>query len=275
MRPDFLIRRWQSEAMAQRERLEVSPLWIHPDDSGPDWPLPALSTRYHAQEPFRSRLRELLDDRLHGSRFELLLFPPFFLDPRHADQLGRDLGIEVAEVLSTLEPTAGFRLRAAMSRGLARLGIDSHNWDQLQASTHEGRISGLRGYHPEKGWMKAEAQHYVLATGKYFSGGLALGYETITEPLFDLPLFLRRESREIRYRAEIPLSDRNFHEEQIWASLGVRVDEKWRPLDRNRAPVFANLSACGSIIGGVDAARSGLGLGFMAYSGRQNGKRVP
>ena len=273
-RPDLLIRRWQAEAALLGEKLDIAPLWIHLKESGPDWPLPSLAARYHADAGFRERFREVVLERLHGSSFEALLFPPFFLEPKHADELGRDLHIEIGEMLSTVEPVAGYRLRRAIQSSLVRQGIPVQLLSQLQAETQDGRVVRLRGYEPTRGWRDLEGKHFVLATGKYFGGGIKLGLEIISEPLFDLPLFRGKEGREVRYRTEISWADREFREEQTWAAIGLRVDEKWRPLDRNRAPVLSNLSACGGIIGGVDPARSRLGLGLLAYMGRENGKRA-
>jgi len=49
--------------------------------------------------------------------------------------------------------------------------------------------------------------------------------------------------------------------------LGLWVDKKWRPKDDAGTVPFKNVMACGSLIGGIDYAKEGLGLGFMASTG--------
>ena len=114
----------------------------------------------------------------------------------------------------------------------------------------------------------------MLATGKFFGGGLELGASVVRETIFDLPIFSVRSRGPIRYRAELPWVERSFADEQPWAAIGVRVDDGWRPLDDTGAPVFTNLAACGSVLTGVDLARNGMGLGFAAFSGRECGNRL-
>jgi glycerol-3-phosphate dehydrogenase subunit B len=114
-----------------------------------------------------------------------------------------------------------------------------------------------------------EAKCFVLATGKFLGGGLRVSYRELGETLFSLPLFCNRTRGTLRYRAELPWMDRSFADEQPWATLGVRVDQGWRPVDGAGSPLFENLVACGSILAGADLAREGLGLGFAAYTGRE------
>lgn len=120
------------------------------------------------------------------------------------------------------------------------------------------------------------ADTYVLATGKFFGGGVQMSYDSICEAVFGLPVYYSRHCNPVRLRSEVPLFEGGaMKEEQPWASLGVWVDPRWRPKDETGAPALTNLIACGSIIGGVDFARQNLGMGFMAHSGRQSCALVP
>ena len=99
-----------------------------------------------------------------------------------------------------------------------------------------------------------EADAFVLATGGFESGALALdSYGNVTETLFGLPL-AGAEGQLIHgdyWGAEQPLF-----------KVGVAVDAGMRPLDANGVPVYSNLFAAGGIIGGSSrwAEKSGDGI---------------
>ncbi|MCB0406081.1 MAG: FAD-binding protein, partial [Bdellovibrionales bacterium] len=118
---------------------------------------------------------------------------------------------------------------------------------------------------------KLRAQRHVLASGKFFGGGVQMQFERLVEPLFGLPLFWSRQEEGVEKRAQLPWSDRSFLEAQTWSQLGVWVNENWQPIGNDGLPVLNNLWACGSVIGGLDFARERVGLGFMVYSGGQCG----
>jgi len=274
-RADLIAKAWVEQAAKRGEILDISPLWIHWNIPNGDWPLPHLAARLEHDPLFRQSFRSAIGERLEGSHYDLLIFPPLFLDPSFADELSREFHCPVAECLATTEPIPGYRLTTAIAKTLQHLEISNQVATQLQAEASDGLARGLKYYSSSgSGWQEVKAQSYVLATGKLFGGGIKLGFDRIEESVFQLPLFTQRAQIEISRRSDLPWKQNNFRDEQAWAKLGVWLDGNYRPMDKSNQPVLRNLTACGSLIGGLDFSRSGLGMGFMAYSGRQSGKQI-
>lgn len=275
LRGDLLVKRWVSAPEVADSRPDLHVVEIDLPAKGSDWPLPHVATRLLQDETLRKEFLTALEKRVADGHFDTLLFPPIFLDPQLAESWQRTLKVNIGEALAGHEPTAGFRLAAAVRASLTRLDIPVIPSSETRFVTSDGFVREIQVLDPVKGWREIKAPQLVLATGKFFGGGIDLGYPDVRERLLDLPIFLSRDSGAIRSRSEIPWGDQDFADEQPWAKLGVWADGKWRPQDEARQPALKNVFACGSLLGGVDFAREGLGLGFMAYSGRQVGNVVP
>lgn len=134
-------------------------------------------------------------------------------------------------------------------------GISLHKPDFSEYRSLGGRIlmgdSVIRGefeggnilavYTENLGQNRLEADNFILASGKFLSGGLVADMEQIYEPLFGLDVEYDR--------------DRNhwfapFDEHQGFMSFGVKADELSRPFLNGR--IIINLYAAGEILAGVD-----------------------
>lgn len=270
-RADLVLKKWAAEAESQGTRLDLTPLWLDLPLKGADWPLSHIGARLAADETFRKQFLESLERRHHGSNCETLLFPPLFADPAFFDTVQKTLKVQAAECLATVEPVAGLRLTNAIRRALERLQIPLIFVSDVKAEMSDSFVRQLQIV--EKGseaWRAVSAQGYVLATGKFFGGGVDLGYHRLRETVFGLPLFHSRSDGPVANRSELNWDFHPFPEEQPWARLGTWADAKWRPRDTTKNPVLKNVVVCGSNLGGVDFAKESLGLGFMAYTGRQS-----
>jgi glycerol-3-phosphate dehydrogenase subunit B len=122
-----------------------------------------------------------------------------------------------------------------------------------------------------KSGRTAAAKSYIMATGKFSSGGLVAD-DCPREPLFGLPLFVdgsRVDDRFLEY-----LLDWDASSKQPFLSCGVHVDSSLRPLDAFGEPAYDNLYAAGSIIGEYDYIAEGCGLGVAALTGCLAGERA-
>ena len=157
-----------------------------------------------------------------------------------------------------------------MNQGLRDLNIPTFQASQIQPLIVDNKVLGIKIFSSStKSWQELKAKEYILATGKYFGGGINLGYRKVRETVFNLPVFQRREEKPIHYRNEISWKDRDFLDSQPWTELGLKVGKDWRVLDESNTPLFENVRACGSVLGGVDFAKARLGLGFMAHTARE------
>jgi glycerol-3-phosphate dehydrogenase subunit B len=253
-------------ALRAGHEVDLSPLYIEFGEQGHDWPLPHLATRIQHDPSARTRLAEAARNALAASWRDVLLFPPLFLEASLADWLEKELAVPVAECLSTTEPVAGHRLNQAIEASLASKNISLHRVSGLQSVVEGERVKSLTARRAGDGELiEIAPRHLVLATGKYLGGGVEATLDEIREPVLGLPLFQPETPFPIRYRGEV----------QSWTKIGVRADSQFRPVDQNGAPVLGNVSVCGSLLGGADFAREGLGAGYLALTGRRCGGLAP
>lgn len=275
LRPDLIAKKLQVGAKASGVTVSIAPLVLDDFNLGEDCPLPHVATRLSNDKELRVRFRENLHEKLKSNTCDVLLFPPLFLDLSFAADLKQSLAIPMGECLSTVEPVAGFRLCSGIKNALAKAGLVSYRVERVEAKILKGRIDTLScQLAPHGEPIELLADRFILATGKLFGGGIHLGYQNITETVLRLPLFFQTGKPSVSRRSELPWTEREFEEEQPWAKVGLWLDHDFRPLEETQAPVYENLFACGSIIGGIDWAKEGVGIGFMAYTGRMSGLKA-
>jgi len=228
--------------------LNIRPLWLLKNFLGPDCPLAHVATRIHAHfEDFLSALKKTVEI----SSFDFILFPPIFVKEAHFREIQKTIGLPMAECLSTVEPTAGYRLYQAMMKSLEENHIPYHGIRGLEVETKGRSITKLNfRLRAEEKVASFSADQYVLASGKFFGGGIHLGFNEIRESCFKLPVFFDRACESVQFRSEIPWAERDFNEAQSWAKAGGWVDKDWKPIGNEKKPVFENLKACGSVLGG-------------------------
>ena len=102
-----------------------------------------------------------------------------------------------------------------------------------------GRCEGVNVLNPPVSRL-CTADAYVLATGRFLSGGLVASRESISEPLFGLPVVQPR-SREEWF-------GKSFFDGHPVNHAGIRVDEHFRPIDDQGRVVLENVRIAGSIL---------------------------
>lgn len=278
-RADLILKKWLSHLESTGLALDITLVSLDLPIKGTDWPLPHMASRLQAEETFRLQFLDSLQKTVGGASYDVLLFPPVFLENSFVKTIQNQTNAEVAECLATVEPIAGYRLLQATRKALSRLEIPLLTVSELRPQIEKGSVKAFQVVASHAGSTKTSSEpssshlvrgnQFVLASGKLFGGGIALGYQAVKETVFDLPLFHCRTEGPIAYRSELPWDSHPFHEEQPWARLGVWADTKWRPRDSAKGTALENVVVCGSALGGVDYAKEGLGLGFMASTGRQ------
>jgi glycerol-3-phosphate dehydrogenase subunit B len=202
-----------------------------------------------------------------GAEGRVLLFPPVLGIERTAAlvaALEASSGARVAEVLAfPPHALAGFRLQRALDAALASAGVQRIAARVQRVAAAEGGplrlvLDGQRA--------PLQADAVVLATGRFASGGLAAGPETVAEPLLGLPLY-DADGRRIDGVPARRSARKGYGNEQPLFSAGVRTDRRLRPLAANGRPLHARLFAAGDLIGGFDPARERTGLGVALVSG--------
>ncbi|MBI1861391.1 MAG: FAD-binding protein [Deltaproteobacteria bacterium] len=248
--------------------LEVLPFEIDWPKEGTDWPLPRLFMTLEHGTGAGEKFLAAITQKVEKTLVDFLLLPPLVPESLRA-KLETSLKLPFGECLATTEPCAGFRLTNALSQSLKErdiLHLISHS---IQPKVEGKRITAVSTGTGDTA-ITLLPDNVVLATGKIFGGGIELGFQSLQETLFHLPVFGGSNDSPLHARAELDWTPNKFSSAQPWAKIGVWVNEEWSPRDETGTVVLSNLRACGSIIGGVDWAHAGIGLGYSALSGAQS-----
>ncbi|MDE5878643.1 MAG: anaerobic glycerol-3-phosphate dehydrogenase subunit B, partial [Desulfovibrio sp.] len=216
------------------------------------------------REGGRQWLMDALKSQAEGC--DLVLMPP--ICGRHAAsgiarELREALGCPIVEMLSIPPGVGGLRIRDALLRELAALGVELvENANVTSAGVAEGRCHTLNIASTGRTYA-TKARAYVLATGGILGGGVQLEPGSACERVFGLELSL-------------PEDVAAWTEPEIFGShavstVGVRVDDKLRPLDENGALALENVFFAGRTLGGHDPAVEKSGYGVALASGWQAG----
>ena len=162
------------------------------------------------------------------------------------------------ELLATLPSPHGWRLQRALDAVLTDNGVH----------VAQGEVGGVEaGGRLLEAALTASAElvadQFVLATGRYLSGGL-VKHRTVREPVCDLGVF----HEGARVDREWPARLRHLEQLSPLPAFrtGVMTDDRLRPLDWEGLVAYNNLRAAGSLLGGYDYIR-GYGFGVPMLTG--------
>jgi glycerol-3-phosphate dehydrogenase subunit B len=213
---------------------------------------------------YRQRLADLI--RPHANDVEFVGLPAVLGihgAGKVVHELGELLGKSVFEIPAMPPSIPGMRLKQAFLNFLPAKGVHClFQKNVLRAVQAEDRSFLL-----DVGRTEHEAQisagGILLATGRFLGGGLQSDQATITEPIFDLPVFQ-------------PEDRKHWHSDRFFApgghavnQAGLETDAKLRPLGADGHPAFEKLFAAGIILAHQDWPRMKCGSGLSvatAYS---------
>ena len=201
-----------------------------------------------------------------------ILPPVLGLDPaaRVVERVAGAAGLPVAEAVSDPPSVPGLRLDAALLARLREAGVE----------VRQGSLIGGPGLGPGRAVQVGEAQvtarAWVLATGRFVSGGLVRD-RRLREPLLGLPVLASEVGAAgpaLAGRPAEALTSPERRAAQPLLAAGVAVDAEGRPLDEAGRPVHQDLFAAGALIGGHEHAADHTGLGVAILSGFLAGRRA-
>ena len=194
-------------------------------------------------EEVAERLRGLLDGE------DLLILPQVFglASPEPVRALRAALPVEIA-FLGTMPPSVpGIRVQLQLKKAFERAGGTFLMGDTaVSAEIADGTVRLIRTKNLDSHILTAD--NYILASGTFFSKGLASSMEKISEPLFGLDIDCPSERTE--WYSE------DFFAPQPYMAAGVVTDKDLHPL-KDGAPI-SNLYAVGSILAGEKNAGMAL-----------------
>ena len=151
--------------------------------------------------------------------------------------------------VGTMPPSVpGMRTQMQLKKAYEAAGGTFLMGDEIRsAELEDGNVRAVCA----KNVGRMTADNYILATGGYFSKGIAANMEKVFEPLFGLDV-AAAEGRGAWY-------DPDFFKAQPFMDFGVATDAAFHPL-KDGAPV-KNLYAIGSVLAGAQALALGCGAG--------------
>jgi glycerol-3-phosphate dehydrogenase subunit B len=202
-----------------------------------------------------------------------IAFPPVIGLRNHAriyELFTRELPATVFELISPNFSVPGHRLHLSLEAALHAGRVRTITAEVVSAATNLTTVDHLV-IEDMKSRRTITAGTYILATGKFGSGGLVAD-DFPKEPLFDLPLFFDGERVDDRFFQDLVVS--TVTDNQPFLSCGIHIDNSLRPLDFLGEPIYDNLLAAGSVIGEYDFTADKCGLGVAVLTGYLAGEKA-
>ncbi|WP_150538409.1 glycerol-3-phosphate dehydrogenase subunit GlpB [Actinobacillus vicugnae] len=158
--------------------------------------------------------------------------------------------------LPTLPPSLlGIRQHRQLRLRFEQLGGMMMNGDRAVKAEFEGdKVARIfTSSHQEE---PISADHFVLASGSFFSNGLVAEFEHVKEPVFDLDIC---GSKNFDYSDRFSWTNNRFAAPQPYQSAGVVINSACQV--QKKGAVVPNLYAIGNVIGGFQGIEQGCGSG--------------
>jgi glycerol-3-phosphate dehydrogenase subunit B len=183
-------------------------------------------------------------------------------------------GLQVAETLATPMSIPGYRLAQAIRHFLETKQIDLIEGQVVGYDGEHRLVKSIR-VHAGARRLKIKAKSFVLATGKYIGGGITR-HQEFREPIFNFPVYAGQHS--VTNQSVFQLTHSSISRSQPLFRSGLKTNELLQPFDQNGNPLFENLFAAGSILGGYDCihdgTREGVAIATGSYAGQMAGSLV-
>lgn len=158
--------------------------------------------------------------------------------------------------LPTLPPSLlGSRQHKILRHRFEALGGVMSNGDRaLKATFYDNKVTQIFTTLHENDPITAD--HFVLASGSFFSNGLVAEFERIYEPVFDIDI---QNGKIFDKFDRLSWTTDRFAAPQPYQSAGVTINKHCQ-VQKNEA-IIENLYAVGSVIGGFNGIEQGCGSG--------------
>ena len=177
--------------------------------------------------------------------------------PRLAE-LEQRTGCTIKEVATMPPSLIGMRMQEALKRRFMALGGTFLTSERVLGASFDG--DKVIGVHSQNGDDQLfEADHFVLASGSFFSRGLESRLGGIREPIFDADVLSLPERD--------AWAGRRLFDHHPFMGFGVKTDAQLRVL-RGGKPLV-NLYGAGSVLAHYDPVREGSGSGVAVATGWQ------
>ncbi len=215
------------------------------------------------RDSFAARAKPLLEE---DDRLGLPAVLGFHSSKEAWQDLEQKMGAEIFEIPMPPPSVPGVRLYNVLKDYLREKGVRIvMGLSAITPLSEPGRILGFSLGSSGTG-PAYRANSFVLATGKFFGGGLDSDRQRVYETLLGLPV------RHPPHRKEWFNARLLTPKGQPFNSFGVEVDDELRPTDLSGKVIFHNLFAAGGILAHADSMAEKSGGGVAISTGHWAGK---
>ncbi|WP_324031991.1 glycerol-3-phosphate dehydrogenase subunit GlpB [Aeromonas caviae] len=173
-------------------------------------------------------------------------------------ELERRTSCTIKEVATMPPSLIGMRMQEALKRRFMALGGTFLTSERVLGARYDSdKVIGVHSQHGED--QLFEADHFVLASGSFFSRGLESRLGGIREPIFDADVLSLAERD--------AWAGRRLFDHHPFMGFGVKTDDKLRVLRGGRP--LTNLYGAGSVLAHYDPIKEGSGSGVAVATGWQ------
>ncbi|MFH0975321.1 MAG: glycerol-3-phosphate dehydrogenase subunit GlpB [Spirochaetota bacterium] len=185
---------------------------------------------------------------------------------KHHEMLQIISGKAVCEIPTPPPSLLGMRLDNALKSAFASLGGVLVAGDKVNGAVINN--NAVEHLHTENyGDDALKARFYVLASGSFFSGGLASDVDSIREPVFNLKVSYSHKRADW---SAAKLFDRKSH---AFLEYGVETNKSLNPLDSTGKAV-KNLLCAGAILAHYNPVKEASGGGVAVCTGYMAAKNI-
>jgi len=170
------------------------------------------------------------------------------------------LECRLVEVAGMPPSITGLRLRSMLVNYARKLGVKTIEKAAVTgAILKDGKCEAVITEGVDRS-RTYRADSFILATGGLYGGGLNAGPGRVVEPIFNLPVEVAKEQEQ--WSNEQMFSNMK----QPFAQIGIRVNERMRPLDTKGKVVLSNVLIAGRNLRGYDYCfeKSGNGVALAS-----------
>lgn len=173
------------------------------------------------------------------------------------NKLKLETNLQLHEVPTMPPSLMGIRIEETLSRAFLTMGGTHLKGDKVISGEFDGnRLTAIHTQNLND--MPIQADHFVMATGSYFSQGLQASHHGISEPVFQLETESCHDRALWRNHAFFSANSHPF------MTFGVLTNMSLNPTHQGN--IITNLYCCGSMLAGYDPVFEGSGGGVAIAS---------
>ena len=196
---------------------------------------------------------------------EVIIMPAVFglFNRKVATELKGKVGKPIVLIPVIPPSVPGIRSQIQLRDRFKALGGTYFLGDNVEAGNfRQNLLTGITT--TNHGDIQLEADHFVLATGSFFSKGIIASPEKLYEPVFGLDI--EGDSDRLQW------TDSQIYNDQPFMHYGVRTDNQFRPSKNGNT--VENLYAAGSILSGANSLKEGSGAGISLLTSLQVAEKI-